>query len=138
MRRPASCGRYLRPARPTLIRSAAQHVQHMQKALEQMNLKLTAIISDITGVTGRAVIQAILKGTRDPQKLAKLRNRRCKASEAEIAQAALNGSYRDEHLFALRQAFEAWQFYQKQVGAVEEQIEQQLGRMKQDRAACRR
>src|SRR5438552_2350872 len=123
---------YLRQ-RANLIRYAGQHIQHMEKALEQMNLKLTEIVSDITGVTGRAIIQAILKGTRDPHKLAKLRNRRCKANEAEIAQA-LNGSYGDEHLFALRQAYEAWQFYQKQVGAVEEQIEQQLGRMKQDRA----
>src|SRR6516162_552009 len=123
---------YLRQ-RANLIRYAGQHIQHMEKALEQMNLKLTEIVSDITGVTGRAIVQAILRGTRDPHKLAKLRHRRCKASEAEIAQA-LNGSYRAEHLFALRQAYEAWQFYQKQVGAVEEQIEQQLGRMKQDRA----
>jgi transposase len=123
---------YLRQ-RATLIRYAGQHIQHMEKALEQMNLKLTEIVSDITGVTGRAIVQAILRGARDPHKLAKLRHRRCKASEAEIAQA-LNGSYRAEHLFALRQAYEAWQFYQRQVGAVEEQIEQQLGRMKQDRA----
>jgi transposase len=123
---------YLRQ-RGNLIRYAGQHIQHMEKALEQMNLKLTEIVSDITGVTGRAIVQAILRGTRDPHKLAKLRNRRCKANETEIAQA-LNGSYREEHLFALRQAYEAWQFYQKQVGAVEEQIEQQLGQMKQDRA----
>ncbi len=123
---------YLRQ-RATLIRYAGQHIQHMQKALEQMNLKLTEIISDITGVTGRAIIQAILRGTRDPQKLARLRNQKCKATEAEIAEA-LHGSYRDEHLFALRQAFEAWQFYQKQLDKVEEQIQQQLARMKQDRA----
>lgn len=123
---------YLRQ-RANLIRYAGQHVQHMQKALEQMNLKLTAIISDITGVTGRAVIQAILKGTRDPQKLAQLRHERCKATEAELAQA-LTGSYRHEHLFALRQAFEAWQFYQKQLDKADEQIQQQMARMKQDRA----
>jgi transposase len=123
---------YLRQ-RANLIRYGGQHIQHMEKALEQMNLKLTEILSDITGVTGRAILQAILKGTRDPQKLAKLRNFKCKATEAEIAQA-LNGSYRDEHVFALRQAYEAWQFYQKQLDKVEEQIQQQLGRMKQDRA----
>jgi transposase len=105
----------------------------MEKALEQMNLKLTEIISDITGVTGRSIIQAILKGTRDPHKLAKLRNQKCKATEAEIAQA-LHGSYRDEHLFALRQAYEAWQFYQKQLDKVDAQIQQQLAGMKQDRA----
>jgi transposase len=123
---------YLRQ-RANLIRYAGQHVQHMQKALEQMNLKLTEIISDLTGVTGRAIIQAILKGTRDPQKLAQLRHERCKATETEMAQA-LTGSYRDEHLFALRQAYEAWQFYQKQLDKIDAQIEQQLARMKQDRA----
>jgi transposase len=123
---------YLRQ-RANLIRYGGQHIQHMEKALEQMNLKLTEIVSDITGVTGRAVVQAILKGTRDPQKLARLRNMKCKATEAELAQA-LHGSFRDEHLFVLRQAYEAWQFYQKQVDVVEERIELQLGRMKQDRA----
>jgi transposase len=123
---------YLRQ-RANVIRYAGQHVQHMQKALEQMNLKLTEIISDITGVTGRAIIQAILKGARDPQKLAELRHERCKATETEMAQA-LTGSYRDEHLFALRQAYEAWQFYQKQLDKADAQIQEQLGRMKQDRA----
>lgn len=122
---------YLRQ-RANVIRYAGQHIQHMEKALEQMNLKLTGIISDITGVTGRAVIQAILKGTRDPHKLARLRHERCKATAAEIAQA-LDGSYRDEHLFALRQAYEAWQFYPKQLDKVDAQIQQQLARMKQDR-----
>ena len=89
---------YLRQ-RANLIRYAAQHIQHMEKALEQMNLKLTEIISDITGSTGRQIIQAILRGVRDPHKLAKFRHQKCHASEAEIAQA-LTGSYRDEHLFA--------------------------------------
>jgi hypothetical protein len=99
---------YLRQ-RANLIRYAGQHIQHMEKALEQMNLKLTEMISGITGVTGQAILKAILKGTRDPQKLAKLRNVKCKATEAELAQA-LHGTYHDEHLFALRQAYEAWQF----------------------------
>jgi transposase len=119
--------------RANLVRYASQHVQHMQKALEQMNLKLTEIISAITGVTGRAIIQAILKGTRDPKKLAKLRQERCQATEAEMAQA-LTGSYRDEHLFALRQAYEAWQFYQKQLDTADVQIQEQRARMKQNRA----
>src|SRR5436309_11576326 len=75
----------------------------MQKALEQMNLKLTEVLSDVTGLTGRAIIRAILRGTRAPEKLAKHRDRDkgCKASEEEIAQA-LTGSYREEHLFELR------------------------------------
>jgi transposase len=122
---------YLRQ-RANLIRYAGQHIQHMQSALEQMNLKLTEIINDITGVTGRAIIQAILHGTRDPHQLAGLRHERCHASAAEIAQA-LTGSYRDEHLFALRQAFAAWQFYQKQLDQADAQIQEQLGRMKLDR-----
>lgn len=123
---------YLRQ-RGNAIRYAGQHIQHMEKALEQMNLKLTETISDITGVTGRAIIQAIVRGTRDPRKLAKYRDKRIKASEEQIAQA-LTGSYRDEHLCELKLAFEAWQFYQKQLDHIDTQIEQQLGRMKQDRA----
>jgi hypothetical protein len=70
----------------------------MQKALEQMNLKLAVVVTDITGLTGWQIIQAILKGVRDPAKLAQLRHPRCKASEQQIAQA-LTGSYRQEHLF---------------------------------------
>src|SRR5215510_8841509 len=123
---------YLRQ-RGNLVRQASRHVQHMQKALEQMNLKLTEILSDITGVTGRAILRAILRGTRAPEKLAKLRDKQCKASEAEIAQA-LTGSYREEHLFALKLAYEAWQFTLGQVQKVDAQIALQLGRMKCDRA----
>ena len=123
---------YLRQ-RSTLLRYAGQHIQHMQKALEQMNLKLTTVLSDITGSTGRQIIAAILKGTRDPHKLAKLRDRRCKADEQQIAQA-LTGSYRDEHLLALRLAYDAWQFYHKQIDKVDVQIQGQLERMKLDRA----
>jgi len=74
---------YLRQ-RANVVRQASRHVQHMQKALEQMNLKLTEILSDITGVTGRFIIRAILRGTRAPEKLAKYRDKQCKASEAEI------------------------------------------------------
>jgi transposase len=122
---------YLRQ-RANLIRQASKHVQHMQKALEQMNLKLTEVLSDITGVTGRTIIRAILRGTRAPEKLAKYRDKQCKASEAEIAQA-LTGSYRDEHLFELKLAYEAWQFTLKQVEKVDGQIALQLGRMKCDR-----
>src|SRR6478672_2103856 len=123
---------YLRQ-RANLIRQASRHVQHLQKALEQMNLKLTEILSDITGATGRAILRAILRGTRAPEKLAKYRDKGCKASEAEIAQA-LTGSYRDEHLFELKLAHEAWQFTLRQVKEVDGQIALQLGRMKCDRA----
>src|SRR5439155_14721570 len=118
---------YLRQ-RATLIRYASQHVQHMQKALEQMNLKLTEILSDITGATGRAIIRAILRGTRAPDKLAKYRDKGCKASAAEIAQA-LTGSYREQHVCACKPAYEAWQFSLRQVDKVDAQIALQLGRM---------
>src|SRR5262249_57459538 len=111
----------------------SRHVQHLQKALEQRNLKLTEVLSDITGLTGRAILRAILRGTRAPEKLAKYRDKACKASAAEIAQA-LTGSYREEHLFALKLAYEAWQFSLKQVEQVDTQIALQLGRMKGDRA----
>jgi transposase len=123
---------YLRQ-RANLIRQASRHVQHLQKALEQMNLKLTEVLSDITGLTGRAILRAILRGTRAPEKLAKHRDKGCKASEAEIAQA-LTGSYREEHLFELKQAYEAWQFTLGQVEKADGQIALQLGRMKCDRA----
>ncbi|HYT92735.1 MAG TPA: IS110 family transposase, partial [Gemmataceae bacterium] len=123
---------YLRQ-RANLVRQASRHVQHLQKALEQMNLKLTEVLSDITGLTGRAILRAILRGTRSPEKLAKYRDKGCKASEAEIAQA-LTGTYREEHLFELKLAYEAWQFTLGQVAKVDAQIALQLGRMKCDRA----
>src|SRR5262245_38338274 len=123
---------YLRQ-RANVVRQASKHVQHLQKALEQMNLKLTEILSDITGVTGRSILRAILRGTRAPEKLAKYRDKQCKASLAQIAQA-LAGSYREEHLFELKLAHEAWQFTLAQVGKVDTQIALQLGRMKSDRA----
>src|SRR5262249_28431442 len=75
---------YLRQ-RQMLLRYAAQHVQHMQKALEQMNVKLAEVVSDVTGLTGMAILQAILAGERDPRVLARLRNVNRKRTEAEIA-----------------------------------------------------
>jgi hypothetical protein len=77
---------YLRQ-RQMLIRYSGQHVQHMQKALEQMNVKLTEVVSDVSRVTGMAIIRAILRGERNPLELAKLRNDKCKRTEAEIARA---------------------------------------------------
>src|SRR5262249_51629961 len=77
---------YLRQ-RDMLVTYGGQHIQHMQKALEQMNVKLTEVVSDITGVTGMGIIKASLRGERAPQKLAQLRDPRCKESEATIARA---------------------------------------------------
>jgi transposase len=115
---------YLRQ-RTMLVTYAAQHIQHMQKALTQMNVKLQHVVSDITGVTGMAIIRAIIGGERDPVTLAKLRDDRCSHSEAEIARA-LYGNWRVEHLFALKQAVALYDFYRKQMAACDRQIEAQL------------
>jgi transposase len=116
---------YLRQ-RDTLTRNAATHIQHMQKALAQMNLRVDAAVSDITGATGMRIIRAILDGERDPQVLAGYRDPRCKNSVQAIA-AALEGNYRDEHLFALRQSVELWDFYGRQIAACDAAIERHLG-----------
>ena len=115
---------YLRQ-KEMLVQAAAQHIQHMQKALQQMNLLLHNVVSDITGVTGMKIIKAILAGERNPQVLARNRHGCCQNSEATIAQS-LVGNYRDEHLFALRQAVELYEFYQKKIADCEEAISKQL------------
>jgi transposase len=115
---------YLRQ-RQMLVTYAAQHIQHMQKALTQMNVKLQHVVSDITGVTGLAIIRAIVAGQRDPVELAKLRDDRCGHSEAEIARA-LYGNWRAEHLFALKQAVQLYDFYHKQIVACDGAIQAQL------------
>jgi transposase len=111
--------------RDTLTEESCRHVQRMQKALEQMNLQLHKVVGDITGETGMAIINAILNGERDGQKLAQLRNYRCKKSEAEIARA-LVGDFRDELLFCLRQEVEAYRFLQTQMTQCEEEILRRL------------
>ncbi len=111
--------------REMLIRYQAQHIQHMQKALEQMNLKLTEVVADITGMTGSRIIDAILAGERDSKRLAALRDRRCHNDEQTIA-LALEGSWRDEHLFALKQAVDLYGHYRKMVAEVDQQVEAHL------------
>jgi transposase len=111
--------------RETLIRYAAQHVQHLQKTLEEMNVKLTEVVSDIVGQTGMKILKDIVRGVRDPVKLAKHRHENCKRSEAEIARA-LQGTWRQEHVFVLSQALRLYEFYQKQLRDCEEQIEASL------------
>jgi transposase len=108
--------------RDMLIRYAAQHVQHIQKTLEEMNVKLTEVVSDVVGQTGMKIIQDIVRGQRDPLKLAKHRHDNCKSTEAEIAEA-LKGTWRTEHLFALKQSLKLYEFYQKQLRECETQIE---------------
>jgi hypothetical protein len=111
---------YLRQ-RTMLIETAARHVQHAQKALVQMNLHLHNAINDITGVTGMAIIRAILSGEKSPDVLAKMRDPRCKQSE-EVIKKSLQGNYREEHVFALRQAIETYDFYQKKIAECDEEI----------------
>jgi len=113
--------------RTMLVNHAGTHIQHMQKALEQMNLKLTNVISDITGTTGMKIIRSLLAGERDPKKLSKHRDPHCKKSEKEIAKS-LNGNWRDEHLFALQQAVALYDFYQTQIMDCDKQIQAQLCR----------
>jgi len=108
--------------RDNLIRQAGQHVQHMQKALHQMNVLLPKVVSDITGVTGKAIIEKILDGQHDPVKLAKLRNVHCKSPEEEIAKA-LKGDYREEHLFVLRQAYKSYHFVHEQLRECDRALE---------------
>ncbi len=119
---------YLRH-RSMLIDYRAAHIQHMQKALQQMNVQLTQVLSDITGVTGLAIIRAIVAGERDPLKLARLRDPRCKSSSDEIAKA-LTGNYRAEHVFALQQALALYDFYTQQLQACDQQLEQQYSVLK--------
>jgi transposase len=111
--------------RQMLIRYAADHIRHMQKALDLMNLKLHTVIADITGKTGMQIIGAILAGERDPAKLAELRDPKCKNSEETIAKA-LFGNYREEHIFELRQAHDLFSFYQRQIAQCDEKTEQAL------------
>lgn len=111
--------------RESLVQMAATHVNHMQKALDQMNLQLHHVISDIVGQTGLAIVDAILDGERDPLKLAGLRNERIKASEETIARS-LVGDYRPEHLFTLRQSLAAYRSYQKLIDDCDREIRQRL------------
>lgn len=113
--------------RDGLVIQAGQHIQHMQKALELMNLKLTEVLADVSGATGTAIIDDILAGQRDPQVLAKHRHGRCKHDEATIAKA-LTGHYRDEHVFALRQAVVLYRQCQQLIGECDEAIERFLNR----------
>ena len=117
---------YLRQ-RAMLVQYASHHIQHMQKALTQMNVKLQHVISDITGKTGMDIMQAIVDGERDPRRLARLRDHRIRADEATIAKS-LRGHWREEHIFELTQALELYQVYQGKIAECDREIEAQLER----------
>ena len=111
--------------RMNLVRYASSHIQHMQKALLQMNLQLSNVVSDISGVTGMRIIGAIIAGERNPKALARLRDPRCKRNESTIARS-LHGNFRPEHLFSLKQAVELYEFYQSQIAECDREILAQL------------
>lgn len=127
----ASLRAYLRH-RDGLLHCAASHIQHMQKALMQMNLQLHHVLSDITGVSGLRIVRAIVAGERDPRALAGLRDERCKAS-VETTCEALTGNYRAEHVFALQQALELYEVYQAKIAACDVEIEKVLGALNEHR-----
>ena len=111
--------------RDNLIELATIHLQHMQKALDQMNVQLHHVISDLAGTTGLAIVDAILAGERDPRKLAQLRDWRIRASEETIIKS-LAGDYREEHLFTLRQSLESYRHYQDLIHKVDARVKEMM------------
>lgn len=107
------------------IEEAGRAVQQMQKALTTMNVQLANVISDLSGVTGMAIVRAIVKGQRDPWELVKLRDKRIQASAEELAHS-LEGNWREEVLFELGQVVEAYDFYHRQIAACDVQLQMRL------------
>jgi transposase len=118
--------------RERLVEYAAAHTQHMQKALMQMNVQLHHVVSDITGITGMKIIRDIIGGARDPKLLAAHRDVRCKAPIETIEQA-LTGNYRPEHVFALRQALELYEFHHTKVAECDVEVEAVLRDLNESR-----
>jgi transposase len=108
--------------RDRFVEDAGRTIQQMQKALTTMNIRLANVISDISGTTGMAIIRAILTGERDPRELAKLRDRRIQAREEEMVRS-LEGNWREDVLFQLRQVVECYDFYQQQLAACDRQLQ---------------
>ena len=111
--------------RNDLVQSAGWHIQRMQKAMTQMNIQLANVLSDVSGVTGQAIIKAILAGERDPHKLAEFRDPRVKASEEQVAQS-LEGNWQQDLLFVLKQEQDGYEFCQKQMAECDRQLNQYL------------
>ena len=116
---------YLR-VRTDHITMAGSHEQHMQKALDRMNLKIHEVISDLTGTSGLKMVRAIVKGERRPASLLALCDPQIQKKKAGQLLAALEGAWKEEHLFALRQAYELWQFYQNKIAECDEVIQKVL------------
>lgn len=116
-----------------LVEHRAAHIQHMHKALQKMNVQLTQVLTDITGVTGMQIIRAIVAGERDPVTLAQFRDPRCAHSTEAIAKA-LTGNYRDEHVFALKQALALYDCYTAQIAECDAEMERQYDKMQEEAA----
>lgn len=117
--------------RAQLVEHRAPHIQHMQKALLQMNIQLSQAVTDVMGMTGQMIIRAIVAGLRDPEELASLRDPGCKHSEEEIAKA-LTGTWREEHLYVMKQSLELYDFYTEKMEACDEEIGRQYGMTRPD------
>src|SRR5216684_1768367 len=119
--------------RNDLVRAAGRHIQRIQKALTQMNIQLANVLSDVSGMTGQAIIKAILAGERDPHVLAAFRDHRVKASEEEIARS-LEGNWQEDLLFVLQQEQDGYEFCQKQMAECDQRLQQYL-KQREDRSA---
>lgn len=117
--------------RAQLLEHRAPHIQHMQKALLQMNVQLSQALSDVMGETGQSIIRAIVKGERSPQLLAGFRDPGCKKSEEEIGKA-LTGTWREEHLFVLKQSLELYDFYTRQLEVCDKEIDRVYAMIRPD------
>src|SRR5438876_3647220 len=111
--------------RQNLVEMACVHVQHMHKSLDQMNLQIHHVISDITGVTGLAIVDAIIAGITNPKELAKLRDHRIKAS-IETVTKSLVGDYRPEHIFTLKQSLTAYRYYQQLIADCDQEVQRRI------------
>jgi transposase len=120
------CVRSLMRHRENLSQSCGQEVQHMQQALQQMNVHLHHAVSDLNGETGLRILDAILGGERDPKKLVQLRDSQCSKTTAEELEAALKGDWREEHLFVLKQALQTYRHLLKQMEECDAQVEKAL------------
>jgi transposase len=118
--------------RNDLVQSAGRHIQRMQKTMSQMNIQLANVLSDVSGMTGQAIIKAILAGERNPHKLAEFRDPRVKASEQQIAQS-LEGNWQPDLLFVLKQEQDGYEFCQKQMAECDRQLKQYL-QQREDRS----
>ncbi|MCP5118766.1 MAG: IS110 family transposase [bacterium] len=115
----------------TLVEERSDWLRRMQKCLDEMNVRVHRAVSDLSGATGMAIVRAIVAGERDPQKLAKLRDPRCRSSAAAIAEQ-LTGHWREDHLFALEHALQMYDFIQQQIERYEQELKRVLGEMERD------